>query len=269
MSNAPAVRDQWKALDPLVEKMGEAFGSVLPDVISSERFVRVALTELHSNPALAACNPLSILGSLMLCAQLGLEPGGPLGHAYLVPFKGRCTLIVGYKGEIELAYRSQKVSTIQASVVYENDDFDFRYGTGAFLRHVPTFDDQGEVTKVWAMVKMRDGGEIFVVLSTADVEKFRKRSATPNAGPWVTDWEAMAKKTAVRRLAAYLPQTIQFAAVETVERAESSGDMYQAGAALAQGGPNPFDELAEGEGWDTSPFDIEDTAGIKISPENQ
>ena len=110
----------------LIARQRPEIEKALPPSVGVERFERIIRTEMRRNPRLFECDEHSVLGALMLVAQLGLEPG-PLGLAYLVPFRDGqtsvCILIVGYKGMIELAGRSERVAGIQASLVYEGDEW--------------------------------------------------------------------------------------------------------------------------------------------------
>jgi recombination protein RecT len=174
--------------------------------LNPERFARVALTVIRQSPKLQRCRPESLLGALMTAAQLGLEPG-PLGEAYLVPFKDQVTFIPGYRGLIKLAWNSGQLKNISARVVHEADEFSYAYGLHPDLTHKPARGDRGGVTDVYACATLLDGGAEFEVLSVADVEAIRARSRTAKDGPWVTDWPAMARKSAVRQLAKWLPMT--------------------------------------------------------------
>ncbi|MEM9610988.1 MAG: recombinase RecT [Actinomycetota bacterium] len=206
------------------DAMQQAFAKALPRQLTPERFARIAVTTLRTNPDLLACSQPSLLGALMQAAQLGLEPGSPLGHAYLVPFRNKktgtreVTFILGYRGMIDLARRSGEISYIGAEVVREGDEFEVVRGLSPDVVHRDSTDQERHlrpITHVYAVAKYRDGGFNFVVLTTDEVEAFRKRSATQRAerpsGPWQTDWEAMAKKTAVRRLSPFLPLSVELA----------------------------------------------------------
>jgi recombination protein RecT len=204
----------------------------LPRHITADRLARVALTELRRNPALTRCDQMSLLGAIMTCAQLGLEPGGPLGHAYLVPFDNRKTgrtevqFILGYRGMIDLARRSGQIQSIEARAVYEGDQFDVRFGLDSDLTHVPDFDNpdrtqQDKLRFVYAVAKLKDGGVQFEVMSRREIEAVRAQSKAGASGPWQTHYEAMALKTVIRRLFKYLPISIELAtAIEQDERAE-------------------------------------------------
>lgn len=172
--------------------------------LDPERFTRVALTVIRQSPKLQRCRPESLLGALMTSAQLGLEPG-PLGESYLVPYGDQVTFIPGYRGLLKLAWNSGQLKHISARVVYESDEFDYVYGLHPDLTHKPARGDRGGITDVYACAVLIDGGGEFEVLSVAEVEAIRARSRAAKGGPWVTDWDAMARKTAVRQLAKWLP----------------------------------------------------------------
>ncbi len=197
-----------KTILDLIERQKPALEAVVGKTIGTERFVRTVLTELRRTPKLYDCEPASVLGAMMLAAQLDLEPG-PLGHVYLVPFKSECTFVLGYKGMIALAYRSGQVKRVSAGTVREGDAFDFRLGTRAFLDHTPSGPPgERDVTHYYALAELTTGGKPFNVLYPEDVEKTRKRSPNGSSpySPWTTDYDAMARKTAVRRLAPMIPQ---------------------------------------------------------------
>ncbi|AHF03418.1 recombinase RecT [Marichromatium purpuratum 984] len=195
--------------------------AALPKHLTAERLSRVALGELRTNPRLLDCNPTSLMSAIVKASQLGLEVGSAMGHAYLVPYKTECTLIIGYRGMIALARRSGEIQSITARVVYARDTFELEYGLEEKLRHIPSTDeDPGQVTHVYAVAKLRDGGIQYEVMTRAEVEAVRKRSRAGGNGPWVTDWSEMARKTVMRRLFKYLPMSIEMADAMTAEADE-------------------------------------------------
>lgn len=196
----------------LIRRMEPQIRKALPSVITPERFTRMVLTALSSNPKLQACTPMSFMGAMMQAAQLGVEPNTPLGQAYLIPYGGLCQFQLGYKGLIDLAYRSGEVSSIQAHEVHENDTFTYEYGLEPKLRHVPAQTDRGPVTFYYAVLKLNNGGVGFEVMSRDDVETFaRKKSKAYNNGPWKTDFDEMAKKTVLKKVLKYAPLKTEFA----------------------------------------------------------
>jgi len=232
VTNTPATRKRPDTIaglltDPAIKAQ---MALALPRHMTAERLARIALTEVRKTPALAKCDQASFLGAIMQCAQLGLEPGGALGHAYLLPFENRrkgiteVQFIVGYRGMIDLARRSGQILSIEARVVYEADRFDVQLGLDSNLVHVPAWDvaERGPLRFVYAVAKLKDGGTQFEVMSRLEVEKVRAKSRAANNGPWVDHYEEMAKKTVIRRLFKYLPVSIELAtAVGLDEQAEA------------------------------------------------
>lgn len=187
--------------------MQAQFAKALPAVLTPERFTRIVLTAVRTNPKLMGCERTSFLAAVMAAAQLGLEPNTPLGQAYLIPYGAECQFQIGYKGLIDLAYRSGEVSIIQAQTVYEKDEFIYELGLEAKLVHKPCMKgDRGEAIAYYAIFKMKNGGENFAVMSKDDVLKFAKaKSKAFKNGPWQTDFDAMAKKTVLKQVLKYAP----------------------------------------------------------------
>ena len=214
------------SLAGLLQKMGPELSKALPKHVDPDRMARIALTALRTNPKLQKCSSGSFLGSVLSAAQLGLEPNTPLGHAYLIPYKTECTLQIGYQGMIDLVRRTKSVTDIYAEVVYEGDEFEVKLGLHRDITHIPSKKEDredGKITHVYAVAHMKDGGATFVVLTAKQVEKFRRRSRASSSGPWVTDYEAMAKKTAVRRLFTWLPKSAEMARAVAVDEAPEIG----------------------------------------------
>ena len=197
----------------MVEGYKSQFAKVLPKHLSAERFVRVALTSITRTPKLADCDQASFFQALLRLSELGIEPDGRRAH--LIPFENRkrgcieCQLIIDYKGLVELAMRSGDLSNLHADTVCENDEF--VYDRGQVVRHFINFKKpRGNVYAVYAIARFKDGGEKAEVMGREDIEAIRSRSRAGQSGPWVTDWNEMAKKTVFRRLAKWLPLSPEF-----------------------------------------------------------
>lgn len=206
----------------LLDRSRQQIKMALPSHMNSDRMLRIAMTSVQKTPELLNCTPQSLIGAIIQSAQLGLEPDGVLGHAYLIPYGKVCTFIPGYKGLLALARRTGEISTIQAEVVHSKDVFEFELGLHPKLRHVPTDEeDEGTFVAAYAVATLKDGGIQFVVMRKNAIEKIRKRSKAANAGPWVSDFLEMAKKTTLRRLCKLLPCSVELEkAVALDERAE-------------------------------------------------
>ena len=200
--------------DLLEARMGE-IQKVLPSVISPQQFLRLALNALQNTPHLMECTMQTFYGAIMQCAQLGLKPNVN-GEAYLIPFKNNkkggvyeCQFIVGYKGLMILARRSGEVANIDAQTVYANDEFDLAYGFEPVLVHKPYLKgDRGEPVGFYATVLLKDGGKSAHYMTVSDAQRYGKRySKAYNNSPWVTDFEAMAKKSCLRQVLKYAPMS--------------------------------------------------------------
>lgn len=221
-TKAMTTRSPEQNLVGMLNKLTPELARALPKHVNPERMARIALTALRTNAKLAQCSPGSFLGSVLSAAQLGLEVNTPLGHAYLIPFKGECTLLIGYQGMMELARRSGTISAIYAYDVREGDDFRYTLGLNPTVHHVPSDDPQREnkpLTHAYAVAKLKDGEPIFTVLSKAQVDKARSRSLSGSSGPWATDYIAMAQKTAIRRLYKWLPKSAEMALAADIDEA--------------------------------------------------
>ncbi|MCA8886683.1 MAG: recombinase RecT [Hyphomonadaceae bacterium] len=204
--------------------------SVAAKHMNPERMMRVVANAIRTTPKLQEAEPLSMLGALMNCASLGLEPNTQLGHAYLVPFwNGRKKLtevqvIIGYKGFIDLARRSGMLISIHADVVYSDDvHFSAEYGSNQHLRHIPG-PRKGERLGAYCHIKVKNGdlvGEGHVYMPADEILAIRDRSqgwisakrfGKTADSPWITSEDRMWAKTAVRRIAnsGEMPMSIEF-----------------------------------------------------------
>lgn len=203
-----------KTIAGLLEQMKSEIARCLPKHLTPERMARIALTELRKTPKLQECEPLSFIAAIMQASQLGLEPG-VLGACYLIPFfngktgKTECNFIPGYRGFLDLARRSGQIISLTAHSVFENDEFIYEYGLEEKLVHRPTLNDKGSLVAVYSVARLKDGGYQFEVMSKKEVDEIRQQSKSGNAGPWVTHYEQMAKKTILRKLFKWLPCSIE------------------------------------------------------------
>lgn len=199
-----------KAMEPEIKK-------ALPSVITPERFTRMVFTALSSTPKLQQCTPQSFLGAMMQAAQLGLEPNTPVGQAYLIPYKNKgiqeCQFQLGYKGLIDLAYRSGEIKDIQAHEVYENDVFEYEFGLEPKLKHIPATHDRGEIIMYYAVFHMVNGGYGFEVMSKEDIINHAKKTSQSydsSYSPWAKYFDEMSKKTVIKKCLKYAPIKTDF-----------------------------------------------------------
>lgn len=237
------------------EKFQLAVANVLPAHVTPARFVRISIAALTRVPKLSECDPNTVLQCLMQLSQFGLEPDGR--NAHLIPFwnskrgVNECQLIVDYKGLVDLAMRSGKVAFIHADKVCEHDVFE--WNKGQVVKHEINFQsDRGKPYAYYALARMKDGTEKAEVMPLEDVQGIRKRSRAANAGPWVTDFDEMAKKTVFRRLSKWLQLSPEYrealdADADALEelRFENALPITRAKVKLLKGGKN---KSSDGDG---------------------
>lgn len=235
-SKLPANKAGGNTVAQFFEANKPSLQAVLPQHVKPERMLKIALGALRTTPKLMECTTESLFGALVQCAQLGLEPNTPMGHAYMIPFRNRkmnrtdVQVIIGYRGFIDLARRSGQIVSIAAHAVHEKDKFDFAYGLDERLEHRPASGDRGQVTHFYAVAKLAGGGHAFEVMTRADVETIRDASQNHQSAKkygkpsvWDQHFVEMGRKTAIRRLFKYLPVSIELATAAALDGAADAG----------------------------------------------
>ncbi|MCR5266769.1 MAG: recombinase RecT [Cyanobacteria bacterium RUI128] len=274
MANLATVKAQVKAQEnkpkltiyQAINKSVDELGKALPKFMDAERLCRIALTTIRNNPKLAECTQASILGAIFQSAQLGLEPNIE-GQAYIIPYtnskkvknedgktvwvkKTEAQFQIGYKGYIELFYRHGSAISIDMHTVYENDVFEYNYGTNRYLNHCPKLGDRGKAIGYYAIATLSNGGNVFKVMSRKEcIEHGKKHSKTyitnkynettkryekcephfDENSPWVTDTDSMCKKTVLIQLAKLLPKSVELQkalAMDNTTKSQISEDMF-------------------------------------------
>ncbi|MDN7481887.1 recombinase RecT [Burkholderia orbicola] len=224
------------------ESQKGTLAAVLPRHVSPDRMLKIALGALRTTPKLMECTVESLMGAVVQCSQLGLEPNTPLGHAYLIPFekkkkvgnqwvtdKVETQIVIGYKGLIDLARRSGQVVSIAAHAVHEHDHFDYAFGLDEKLEHKPAMSARGRVIAFYAVAKLVGGGHAFEVMSAEQVNEIRDASQNykfardKEKTVWGQHYEEMGRKTVLRRLFKYLPVSIELASAAAIDDVGASG----------------------------------------------
>lgn len=239
-------KTKFGTIRDLISSQKTQIEAAIPKHMSVEKISRIALTTFRKNTKLLNCTPESLLGAVIQCAQLGLEPNDMTGHVHLIPFKNRKTnqtdiqLIIGYQGLIELMWRTGKILSLNAHVVYENefkapDCFTLEYGAKTTLKHIPLRPkDRGEEkVGVYAVAELKGGGNAIEWLWKEQVEEIRDNSAGYKAAKrygeksiWEEHEDAMWRKTAIRAASKYLPKSTEMEEVIIAE-ATSGGQQWK------------------------------------------
>lgn len=209
-----ATREQPTAR-ALVQAQRPAIEAQLAGAMNSGSFIRAAISEVSKSPELQQADATTLLGAIMLAAQLKLEIGSALGHFYLTPRKDHgkqiCLPIIGYKGFIELAYRSGRIGKIETFVIRDGDQFTHGANSerGRFFDWNPKdYDEDRPWTGVIGTAHVNgSSGVVWAYLPKAKV--LERRPSFWTSTPWKTNEEEMARKTIIRAMAPYLPMSTE------------------------------------------------------------
>jgi len=213
------------ALEAQLRPLAPHFSQVLGKTMPVERLMRTVMISVERLPKLLECDRQSVFNSAMSAACLGLEVDGVTGQAYLIPFKGRAQLVIGYKGYTTLAARSG--ITITGNVVREGDEFDYQLGSAAYVRHKPK-GSKGKITHAWACAQSLDRPAVVEVLDIDELMAVKAKSpgGSRSDSPWndpAIGFPAMCQKTAKRRLARSMPLNIMQQAARMDEAVDEQG----------------------------------------------
>lgn len=261
----------------LKQKSGE-IAKMLPKHLNAERLLKVAQVAATTTPALVKCDVASLVGAIGQCTQMGLEPNTVLGHAYLVPFNTKrkdangkerwvnsVQVIIGYRGLIDLARRSGQIVSIAAHEVCAADRFELVYGLDEKLNHTPAMGERGEVLGFYAVAKLKDGGHCFEFMSRHQVETIRDgsqgyqqavRFKKEDDHPWTKHFVEMGRKTVIRRLAKFLPLSVEFQTAAVLD-------------SMAEAGRDQYIDSVDGDFWlaaDDAPQGVDHETGEIITP---
>lgn len=213
LSKAAVAVTEGPTMQGFIEKQLPSIERQLGGAMNTDSFVRAVLTEIRKSKDLQNADPTTVMGGVMLAAQLKLEIGSGLGEFYLTPRKekGRqiCLPIIGYQGFIKLVLRSEMVTDVHTFLVREGDFFEYGANAreGKFFEWKPRdFEEDRPWTGVVAVARMKAGGTTWVYLTREAV--YKRRPSYWNKGtPWQSHEEEMVQKTAVRALTKFLPKS--------------------------------------------------------------
>ena len=276
----------------LLKSKQSEIAKMLPKHLNAERLMKVAQIAATTTPALAKCDVASLVGAIGQCAQMGLEPNTVLGHAYLVPFNTKrkdgngnerwvnsVQVIIGYKGLIDLARRSGQIVSIAAHEVCTNDKFELVYGLDEKLIHTPSLGDRGEILGFYSVAKLKDGGHCFEFMSLKQIHEIRDASQgyqqavkykKQDGHPWGAHFTEMGRKTVIRRLAKYLPLSIEFQTAAALDGMAEGGKDQHMDAMDGDFAIVPDDAPYQGADVDTETGEIRgqltEQAPVKVPP---
>lgn len=216
--------NQVAAFSRFLDKFKPQMALALPKHLTADRMTRLALTAFSSTPALQECTPQSIASSIMMASTLGLEPGVN-GQGYLIPYKGRCTFVPGWKGLVDIANRSGRC-TVWTGAVFEGDDFEYALGDRPFVQHRPgDEDDPSKLVFVYAVGRVKGSDwPVIEVWRTSKVLKHRDHYNKVGAKHYsFRDWEMYARKVPLLQVLKYMPASIELSNALAVSNAAEEG----------------------------------------------
>ena len=181
-----------------------------------------SLTAMASDPALSICSVQSVIGAGLEIVRLGLNPNKTFGQAYVVPFKSKAQLQIGYKGWLSLAYRNGWI--FRALAAYKCDEFEINFaGIKDDIKFSPNYDERDETNSLWVFnnlrgvivyVKDAGGNEFSEFVPFKKLEQLRLKSQNQKDKEALTniwgEWaEEMYKAKAIKYVATRLPITEQ------------------------------------------------------------
>lgn len=225
----PSANDPIRSLGQYLNAREKNLAKYTASRIKPDTLIRLALFEFSQSEWLRRCTPESIYSALILSAQLGLEPSGVRGEAYLVPYKGKCTLIPGWRGLVKLALRSKAVKSLYSHVVYEQDEFRVWLGSEPRVEHRPCVDgDPGPIRCAYAVAVMENGAIDVEVMPLSELEKIRDMASKGRGGkdgPAYIDWaDQMYRKAPLRRLCKRLPLGDDFFLASKADELAEAGE---------------------------------------------
>ena len=164
-------------------------------------YISSIMTTVANSEQLQKCTPNSIYISAVRAASLRLSTDPSLGQAYLVPFKGAATLVVGYKGLYDMAVRTNKYRYINVGPIYEGQTVEENQITGF---HSILGQRQGNKIIGWiGAFEMFSGFGKTVYMTVEEIHAHAKEySASYNnpGGVWKKETAKMERKTVLRLL---------------------------------------------------------------------
>lgn len=192
------------AIDDLrnnLNRMEPEFKKVLPQSISPDKFVRIAVTAIQNNPKLMECDRKSLFRACMLAAQDNLLPDNREGC--IIPFKDKAQWLPMVGGLVKRARQSGEIKTIDAQVVYSNDDYSsWNDEKGPHFSHRKNHADRGFPIVTYAYAITIDGF-YFEEIDEKQMAAIEACSRVKE-GPWKSEFkDEMRRKSALKRLCKY------------------------------------------------------------------
>ena len=208
-------------------------GKGMSTVMSLDHLAKMAIVAITRQPKLLECTQESFLFALTTAGQLGVDPSGSLGRAYIIPYYNKAKKVMeaqfqlGYKGYIDLVCRAGMAKSIMVHVVWKDEADSMQWGKESVMRHVPKWDVKRDYTSngskdvaFFYMVANHGKGIFsFSYMSNYEVEDTRRRfSKMPDGKGWKDSYVEMGKKTMIIRGSKTLPMSTEHVHLEAANQ---------------------------------------------------
>lgn len=207
-----------------LEKLLDSKRDAMPKGFNKTRFLQNCMTVLQDTNGIEKADALSVARTMLKGAFLGLDFFNR--ECYAIVYGNTVQFQTDYKGEIKLAkkYSVRPVKDIYAKLVREGDEFTEEIVNGQpTINFKPKPFNNGTILGAFAVALFEDGGMIYEVMSTEEIESTRKNySKQPNGQAWTKSTGEMYKKTVLRRLCKNIE--LDFDTIEQAQTFEDSSD---------------------------------------------
>lgn len=218
-----------------VTKYRQTVESLIPDSNPAKKgrywtlYARMA-NEFIANPKIT--DKKSIIETMFAAAKLNLNPDPIFGEIYFIPYGGKLTHQIGYKGMIKLSLNSGLIRAVRTERVFEKDKWDFFNDEfGQHFKHHPDYSltekQRGKELFCYSVFEGKDGKCDIHIMESYHIDRIKQMvlARTPGS-PWKDPLfePEMRKKSALRRHWKSQPKSEELAYIieheEAVERGE-------------------------------------------------
>lgn len=199
-----------KDINDLLLSLRPELERAIPKHLDADRLLRIAMTQVSANDDLRQCDAHTLLASVMIASQLGLQFGG--GQAYLIPYKKTCTFVPGWKGLLDIMLRSGR-AVAWTGAVNVGDEFDWQLGDSPSVTHRPR-GNEGELKYCYAIGRQKGMDWPIVEVWSADkildhLKRYNKVGEKHYALANPNNWEMYGRKVVLLQALKYLPQSAE------------------------------------------------------------
>jgi recombination protein RecT len=226
-----SIRDEITNLAP-------QYRACLPPHIPPDRFIRVCMTAINSDPELVRADRRSLFEATLRCAQDGLlpdrreaafvvfnqniaKPGEPANWVKRVVYMPMVS------GILKKVRNSGELLNISAHVVFENDEFHYAGGDDEKIHHKPLLKgSRGAPILAYAIARTKAGGVYREIMTADEIAAVKNFSKAKDSGPWSSPFYLeMWRKTVLRRLAKRLPMSTDIEPQGTIDDDDEPRDV--------------------------------------------